>query len=82
MDKEHSKPDSKTYNNGSAVYHSLKMEEKNANFHKTHLPLNTILTESLEPFEVIFSSKNIEINTALEKEAFVSGRRKTCQTVI
>ena len=53
-----------------------KMEEKNANFHKTHLPLNTILTESLEPFEVIFSSKNIEINTSLEKEAFVSGDEK------
>lgn len=34
------------------------------------------MTESLEPFEVIFSSKNIEINTALEKEAFVSGDEK------
>ena len=28
MDKEHSKPDSKTYNNGSAVYHSLKNGRK------------------------------------------------------
>lgn len=53
-----------------------KMEEKNENFHKTHLPLNTILNESLEPFEVIFSSKNIEINTSLEKDAFVSGDEK------
>lgn len=53
-----------------------KMEEKNENFNKTHISLNMILNESLEPFDVIFSSKNIEIKTSLEKDASISGDEK------
>lgn len=53
-----------------------KMEEKNENFHKTDISLNIILNESLEPFDVVFLSKNIKINTFSEKDIHISGDEK------
>ena len=40
-----------------------KMEEKGENFNKTNIELNVILQESLEPFNIIFTSKNIKVKT-------------------
>lgn len=53
-----------------------KMEEKNENFHKTDISLNIILNESLEPFDAVFLSKNIKINTFSEKDIHISGDEK------
>lgn len=53
-----------------------KMEEKNENFHKANISLNLILNESLEPFDIIFSSKNIEVKTSLETDSSLSGDEK------
>ena len=53
-----------------------KMEEKNENFHKTDISLNIILNESLEPFDAVFLSKNIKINTSSEKDIHISGDEK------
>lgn len=52
------------------------MEEKNENFHKTDISLNIILNESLEPFDAVFLSKNIKINTFSEKDIHISGDEK------
>ena len=53
-----------------------KMEEKNENFHKTDISLNIVLNESLEPFDAVFLSKNIKINTFSEKDIHISGDEK------
>lgn len=53
-----------------------KMEEKNENFHKTDISLNIILNESLEPFDAVFLSKNIKINTFSGKDIHISGDEK------
>ena len=52
------------------------MEEKNENFHKTDISLNIVLNESLEPFDAVFLSKNIKINTFSEKDIHISGDEK------
>lgn len=53
-----------------------KMEEKGENFNKTNIELNVILQESLEPFNIIFTSKNIKVKTTFEKDTHISGDEK------
>lgn len=53
-----------------------KMEENGENFNKTNIELNVILQESLEPFNIIFTSKNIKVKTTFEKDTHISGDEK------
>lgn len=53
-----------------------KMEENGENFNKTNIALNVILQESLEPFNIIFTSKNIKVKTTFEKDTHISGDEK------
>lgn len=53
-----------------------KMEENGENFNKTNIALNVILQESLEPFNIIFTSKNIKVKTTFEKDTHMYGDEK------